>query len=69
MEIKFNTKFPSDTADRVYENLLTQDPAIVLDQDGPLFISPDMLKNGEVKLVIAALERALSEVTSLRKEF
>ncbi|TSA47134.1 MAG: aminotransferase class V-fold PLP-dependent enzyme, partial [Actinomycetales bacterium] len=69
VEIKFNTKFPSDTADRVYENLLTQDPAIVLDQDGPLFISPDMLKNGEVKLVIAALERALSEVTSLRKEF
>ena len=59
MEIKFDAKLPSETANRVYENLLVQDPAVVLDLDGPLFISPDMLKKGEVKLVIAALKKAL----------
>jgi hypothetical protein len=59
VEIKFDAKLPSDTPNRVYENLLAQNPSVVLDLDGPLFISPDMLKKGEVKLVIAALEKAL----------
>lgn len=59
VEIKFDAKLPSDTPNRVYENLLAQNPAVVLDLDGPLFISPDMLKKGEIKLVIAALKKAL----------
>lgn len=59
VEIKFDAKLPSETPNKVYENLLAQDPAIVLDLDGPLFISPDMLKKGEIKLVIAALKKAL----------
>ena len=64
VEIKFDETLPMETAQRVYENLLKQDPVIVLDLDGPLFISPDMLQKGEIKLVLSALAKAMFQVTS-----
>jgi L-seryl-tRNA(Ser) seleniumtransferase len=64
VRIEFSDKFPTNIEQEIYSNLIESDPSIVLDFDQSLFISPDMLEIGEIKIVLKALTDAVSKLVS-----
>lgn len=64
VKISFDPNRPADTAKKVYDFLANLNPSIVLDFSENLYISPDMLSNGEIGLVLAGIERAVNSLSS-----
>ncbi|HUW87448.1 MAG TPA: aminotransferase class V-fold PLP-dependent enzyme [Candidatus Paceibacterota bacterium] len=63
VKISFDPSQPTDVAQRVYTSLVNENPSIVLDLSESLYISPDMLSEGEIDLVLAGIERAVNSLS------
>ena len=63
VKISFDPNCPAGTAKQVYDFLVNQDPSIVLEFSESLYISPDMLSDGEIVLVLAGIEGAVNSLS------
>jgi uncharacterized pyridoxal phosphate-dependent enzyme len=64
VQIEFNEIFPTNIEQEIYSYLIESNPSIVLDFDQSLFISPDMLEIGEIRIVLIALNDAIAKLVS-----
>lgn len=64
VKISFDPSRPANVAKKVYDSLLEENPSIVLDFSEDLYISPDMLSDGEIDLVLEGIERAVNSLSS-----
>lgn len=64
VKIPFDPDRPADTAKKMHDFLTNLNPSIVLDFSESLYISPGMLSNGEIALVLVGIERAVNSLSS-----
>ena len=63
VKISFDPNSSDGTAKQVHNLLVNQDPSIVLEFSESLYISPDMLSDGEIGLVLAGIESAINSLS------
>ena len=64
VKISFDANHSADAAKKTYDFLISEDPSIVLEFSESLYISPDMLSNGEIDLVLAGIDRAVHSLSA-----